>query len=322
VPQSDEALSAMARLIRWKLPLHGVPTDGRVTVTSAGGDTNRFSPGQQVTLDRISGHRDGNNTSCPGDALYAQLPDLRRRVGSVQPSAPAATGNGVGQTATRLVATPPTVVAYPQPARVTGTLTGGGQGLPVELQRQGSSGAFKTIGRATTGPGGSFAVQFAPSKRAVVRVRFAGDPSHRSSLSRAATINVKPQLTWTRPASSAAPGALVAVPGAIAPRKASVRLVVERRSGKGRKGRIASIAAKASSGRYKARVRLRTAGLYRLQVVFVGDKKNLPVSSKRFYVRVKKGGGGTAAPATPETSAPPQSSSGDGGGTAAARSRR
>ena len=40
VPQSNEALDAMARLIRWKLPLHGAPT-GTVTVTSAGGASNR-----------------------------------------------------------------------------------------------------------------------------------------------------------------------------------------------------------------------------------------------------------------------------------------
>src|SRR4051794_41838866 len=40
VPQSNEALDAMARLIRWKLPLHGAPTAGTVQVTSAGGGTN------------------------------------------------------------------------------------------------------------------------------------------------------------------------------------------------------------------------------------------------------------------------------------------
>ena len=320
VPQSDEALNAMARLIRWKLPLHGAPTAGSVTVTSAGGDSNRYGAGAQVTMNRISGHRDGNHTSCPGGALYAQLPELRRRAGNVQPQP--GTNNGVSQTATRLLATPPTVIAYPQPARVTGRVSsfggGGDGGLPVQLQRQTASGSFKTIVRGTTGAGGSFALAFNPSKRAVVRVRFPGDSSHGASESRPATINVRPQLAWTRPASSATPGAIVSVPGAIAPRKPSVRLVVQRRSGKGRKGRIASIAARAGTGRYKARIRLRTAGLYRMYVVYVGDKKNLPVSSKPFFVRVKKGGGGTAAPA-PETTAPPQSTTGDGGGTAATR---
>ena len=321
VPQSEEAMNAMARLIRWKLPLHGAPTAGNVTVTSAGGESNRFGAGAQVTLNRISGHRDGNNTSCPGAALYAQLPDLRRRVGSVQPTTPGTT-NGVGQTATLLVATPPTIVAFPQPARVTGSLSGGGgeSGLPVELQRQGTTGSFKTIARGTTGGGGSFALQFSPSKRAVVRVRFPGDSARRPSVSRAAAINVRPQIGWTRPPSTLRPGGVVTVPGTIAPRKSAVRLVVERRSGKGRKGRIAGINARASSGKFKARIRLSTAGLYRMQLVFLGDRKNLSVSSKRFFVRVKKGGGGTSAPATPPTeTTTPQPTTGDGGGTAATR---
>jgi len=326
VPQSNEALDAMARLIRWKLPLHGAPTSGTVTVTSAGGDSNRWGAGTQVTLNRISGHRDGNNTSCPGSALYAQLPELRRRVGNVQP--PAATTDGVGQTATRLVATPPTVIAYPQPAQVSGNLSsfggGGDEGLPVELQRQATNGTFKTIVRGTTGPGGSFALQFNPSKRVVVRVRFPGDAEHGASESRPAPVNVRPLLTWTPPASRSAPGALIAVRGTIAPRKPAVRLIVERRSGKGRKGVVASVPARASTGRFKARIRIHNAGLYRMRVIFAGDKKNLAIYGKWFFVRVKKGAGGTTAPAPPpppQTTAPPPASNDGAGGTPARTAR-
>ena len=91
LPQSEAAIDAMAALIRWKLPLHGQPTSGRVTLTSAGGASNRYSAGTPVTLERVPGHRDGNQTACPGDALYAQLPDLRARLGGPPPvaSAPA-----------------------------------------------------------------------------------------------------------------------------------------------------------------------------------------------------------------------------------------
>src|SRR4051794_9923503 len=89
VPASAAELDAFARLIRWKLPLHGAPTQGTVTLTSGGGSLNRYRSGTPVTLDRISGHRDGDNTECPGNALYAQLPDLRARVGNYAP-APAA----------------------------------------------------------------------------------------------------------------------------------------------------------------------------------------------------------------------------------------
>ena len=73
------ALDAIARVIGWKLSIHGVPVNGEVTVTSAGGETNRFPSGVPVTFQRVSGHRDGSATSCPGDVLYGQLADLRAR---------------------------------------------------------------------------------------------------------------------------------------------------------------------------------------------------------------------------------------------------
>ncbi len=79
VGQSDVALDALARLIAWKLPLHGAPVTGQIVVTSGGGDLNRYKSGTPVTLERISGHRDGDATECPGTALYAQLPALRTR---------------------------------------------------------------------------------------------------------------------------------------------------------------------------------------------------------------------------------------------------
>ena len=79
VPQSEAGLEALAHLIGWKLSLHGVPTEGTVVVTSRGGASNRYPSGTPVTLERIPGHRDGDSTSCPGDVLYGQLPDLRAR---------------------------------------------------------------------------------------------------------------------------------------------------------------------------------------------------------------------------------------------------
>jgi hypothetical protein len=76
---SREGVRGMARLLRWKLPHHGTPVRGRTTLTSGGGSTNRYPPGEQVTLKRISGHRDVSPTSCPGNRLYEQLRDVRRK---------------------------------------------------------------------------------------------------------------------------------------------------------------------------------------------------------------------------------------------------
>jgi hypothetical protein len=87
-PPTEQTIDAISRLIRWKLPVHGQPTTGRVQLTSAGGGSNRYAAGTVVTLPRIVGHRDGNHTACPGDLLYDRLPDIRARVGDVQTSAP------------------------------------------------------------------------------------------------------------------------------------------------------------------------------------------------------------------------------------------
>jgi uncharacterized protein with LGFP repeats len=88
--QSSAGLRALDRLITWKLEVHHTPLGGRVTLTSAGGSTNRYPEGRRVTFDRISGHRDGNLTDCPGDALYGQLPRLRRAVESDSDTTPPA----------------------------------------------------------------------------------------------------------------------------------------------------------------------------------------------------------------------------------------
>jgi hypothetical protein len=80
--QSSAALRAMDRLISWKLDIHGTPRGGRTTLVSAGGGTNRYRSGTRVGFNRISGHRNGNHTECPGDRLYDQLPRLRRGVES------------------------------------------------------------------------------------------------------------------------------------------------------------------------------------------------------------------------------------------------
>src|SRR5262249_12855258 len=77
-PMSARAAGALARRLAWKLSLHGTPAPGRVTVhvDPAGAGFSRFPAGAPVSLPRVAGHRDGDSTDCPGDALYAQLPIL------------------------------------------------------------------------------------------------------------------------------------------------------------------------------------------------------------------------------------------------------
>nr|MBA2637092.1 peptidoglycan recognition protein [Solirubrobacterales bacterium] len=77
VEQTPEALASLSRLLAWKLHLHGTPVQGTVAATSRGGSHSRYPAGATATLQRISGHRDGGLTACPGAALYLQLPQLR-----------------------------------------------------------------------------------------------------------------------------------------------------------------------------------------------------------------------------------------------------
>src|SRR6185503_6568273 len=82
--QTEPALEAMSKLIAWKLRIHGAPVEGEVTVTSNGGESNRYPSGRRVVIDRVAGYSDGDSTACPGNALFAQLPDLRQRAAARQ----------------------------------------------------------------------------------------------------------------------------------------------------------------------------------------------------------------------------------------------
>jgi hypothetical protein len=63
---------AYARLIAWKLSLHGVAANRPATVAGV-----RFPSA-------INGHRDAAATACPGQYLYAKLPRIRQRAGDLQ----------------------------------------------------------------------------------------------------------------------------------------------------------------------------------------------------------------------------------------------
>ncbi len=86
-PISRPARHALQRLLAWKLALHGVPAEGRVSVrvNPEGAPYSRFPANALVSLPRISGHRDADTTDCPGDALYRQLPGIRANVLRLSP---------------------------------------------------------------------------------------------------------------------------------------------------------------------------------------------------------------------------------------------
>jgi N-acetylmuramoyl-L-alanine amidase len=82
VPISTAARASLERLLAWKLSLHGLPSQGKVTVrvNPAGAIYSRFPANAHVPLPRIAGHRDGDSTDCPGNVLYGELPVIRTAV--------------------------------------------------------------------------------------------------------------------------------------------------------------------------------------------------------------------------------------------------
>lgn len=70
-------VKAIARVASWKLAEFDRDPLGRIKVTSHGSD--KFSSGQRVRLPVIDGHRDTNDTACPGRHLYRRLPKIRER---------------------------------------------------------------------------------------------------------------------------------------------------------------------------------------------------------------------------------------------------
>jgi hypothetical protein len=70
-------LDSLERLLAWKLGMYGRDATGTTTLVSAGGSDTRYPAGQVVTLGVISGHRDVDPTTCPGQAVYDDLPTIR-----------------------------------------------------------------------------------------------------------------------------------------------------------------------------------------------------------------------------------------------------
>ncbi len=158
------ALDALQRLLAWKLSLHGVPTSGRVTVEVNPADAfyTPFKPGAHVSLPRVAGHRDGDSTGCPGDALYGHLPAVRSQV---QAMAKAPLRLSLWTSASK-VRRGTTVVVYGSLRRLSGSPVAG---VTIELQQISAGGGETTIQRLTTNAAGGWTATLTPQR--TVRVR-------------------------------------------------------------------------------------------------------------------------------------------------------
>ena len=75
---SSKARSALVKLLAWRLDVAHVDATSRLKWVSGGNP--EYRAGTIVSLKAIAGHRDTGPTSCPGSALYGQLPGIRTAV--------------------------------------------------------------------------------------------------------------------------------------------------------------------------------------------------------------------------------------------------
>ena len=273
VAQTEAGMDALARIVGWKLSLHGIPVAGAVTVTSAGGESNKFPSGTPVTFQRISGHRDGNATSCPGDVLYTQLPDLRARAARY-----ATAGAGVTVRAAR------TKLRGTATATLSGVLRfadgSSAAGAPVEiLYSTGSGGAFSPLTRTPCAADGTWTTTVDLPRTGAIRARFPGDATRSALESSSLTITLVPRLSMFLSSRRIRRGRAVSVRGSIAPATSTRVDVLLERKVRGRYRRVRRRRVPIRNARYLKSLRISRPGLWRVTVSVDG-------ASSRQYVRV------------------------------------
>ncbi len=260
---SPPALDALQALLAWKLSLHGVPTNGQVTVhvDPAGAVYSRFPAGAAVTLPRIAGHRDGDSTDCPGDALYARLPSVRLQALALAGSPLVATL--VGPTGT--LTAPASAALSGSLAALDGTPV---PGASVALQSRALGGTAdppveSTIAELTTDAVGQFSLALPVSFNAALRLLFAGAPGLPAAISEPLDVEVAPALTLTASTPSLATGGLVTVSGTVSPPLPRVVVTVDGPPAGGRPATVSTHDLPVTGGTFALSFRPSRSGSYR-----------------------------------------------------------
>jgi hypothetical protein len=244
------AITALTLLLAWKLALHGVPALGRVPVlvSADGAPYTAFAPGSHVSLRRIAGHRDGDQTSCPGDALYARLPAIRPHVAAL-----------AGSPARLTIAAPVPAQPPGTPVSITGRLTdlhSGAPlgGAPLELQQITGTDTETTIATLSTDADGAWGYTATPAVNTLMRALHRPGPA---SVSDIVVLAVAPVLTLA--VDGAAP---LTVSGTVSPARSGVTLDLYRVLKSGRRQLVKSRRLAAAGGQFSATFRRLAPGRY------------------------------------------------------------
>jgi hypothetical protein len=262
VAQTPAAIESLSRLIAWKLSIHGAPVSGKVSLVSGGGSENKYPANKVVSFNRISGHRDGGKTSCPGDALYAQMGKIRARAAQIAPEFANITGRLTMVRSASAVRYREALTLSGRLRRLDGSLVAG---TPVFVQKRGKK-SWVTIAKTVTNADGAYSATLAWKASGRVRVR--ADVDGGQAVSSAAQVDCIAQLSSLKKARA---GNSSTVRGKVKPAE-TFKVLVERKAG-GKYRRIGSYSIKARKSSFKAKLPLRKAGRYRLTPIVKNGKK-------------------------------------------------
>ncbi|MGW0039621.1 peptidoglycan recognition protein family protein [Gordonia sp. NPDC003376] len=113
VTPSGAMLASVGRFLKWRLSKAGLNPAGTAHLTSEYFSDSKFPAGTQTQLPVIAGHRDYNNTSCPGAYGYPALTQIRSLAGAITPPVTTAPSPEPGAPTESTPAVPPTTTAPP-----------------------------------------------------------------------------------------------------------------------------------------------------------------------------------------------------------------
>ena len=293
--QSPAAIRSLATLIRWKLPVHGAATTGSVDLVSTGGSSNRYPAGRTVRLQRVSGHRDTGATECPGEALYAQLPELRRLVAGGEPAPGAITQLDAEVESAD-------TVRLGLPVQLSGSLTDEAgiplASQPVEVQALVGT-RWRTSSTQTTDSQGGFSALVKPRRNRSLRASFPGSGELAPTASAPVAVRVRPIVSLTRAPATGSTGKPTVLRGKVSPRKRSVSQVLQVRRG----SRWPVVGVKrlsvARNGTFRGSFVPAGSRRYRYYVTSRADSVTARAASEVYGLRVsrpRRRGGAIAAP--------------------------
>jgi hypothetical protein len=170
-PPTSAARSALVELLAWESDRHELSP-------AASHMYSNPATGEQTFLPVIAGHRDAGSTACPGDFLYADLPQIRDdvalRVGAGR------TGSSTSLSVSERKVLPGADVS------VEGTLLVGGSAgaqRQVVLYRQVGGNPWRETATFQTDSSGNFSYTFTPKKTTRLEAVFEGDDFTWSSAS-------------------------------------------------------------------------------------------------------------------------------------------